>query len=151
MRGLNLPTDEAIVSMAAQAGFTVGSLVQLRTGPAYISAPIRSFSWCDGQVLASWFEGAERAPLTALMLVPLSPSALKAMDRTLDSWQADWERAVAGQGFGATSLDWIPDYPPSPAEEALVQADELRDEESYSLDNQDSTEYPENPLDEQRD
>ncbi|QKG59120.1 hypothetical protein GKZ68_20780 (plasmid) [Hymenobacter sp. BRD128] len=111
MRGLNLPTDEAIVSLAAQAGFTVGSVVRLRTGPDYISAPIRAFSWCDGQVLASWFEGAERAPLSALMLVPLSGADREAMDRTLDKWQADFERATASQGLDATSTDWIPDYP----------------------------------------
>lgn len=65
----------------------------------------------------------------------------RAIQRTQEAKQAlstaEQLHARHGEASGQQSGDWIPDYPP--------QGDELAD------DNQDSTEYPEHPADEQRD
>jgi len=156
MKGLNLPTDEKIEALAAAAGFSVGAQVHVRNAPAYTAAPIREFSWSDGQVVAVWMGGACRTPLTELVLLaPETPLDLLAtIDAILESWGDDL--AHAEQEVGGPN-DWIPDYPPHPAEAHLEHPDGPHDEPGYELapygdesDNQDSTEYPENPADEQR-
>lgn len=158
MNGLNLPTDEEIDRLATQAGFTVGAMVHVRNAPAYTAAPIRNFSWSSGQVVAAWMGGACRTPLTELVVVAAPPETqssaelIAMIDKILDSWGLDLARAERATG---DSDDWIPEYPPQP-DEQLEHPAGPRDEEGYALtahdedDNQDSTEYPENPADEQR-
>lgn len=138
-RGLSLPTDEQIETMATKAGFTVGALVHVRAAPVYTAAPIREFTWCDGQVLAVWMGGACRTPLVDLVLAPPPPEVMAEMNRILDSWAED----LAKMGpTGLSTDDWIPDYPPVPSDWPAGEGAED--------DNQDSTEYPEDPADEQR-
>jgi hypothetical protein len=144
--GLNLPSDAEIDARAAAAGFTVGAQVHVRNAPEYTAAPIREFTWSDGQVVAVWMFGACRTPLQDLVLLHIEPQVLTEMDTILNSWSKDLNRAEREAGGEPTSVgNWIPDYP----EQALVGEEEaLVDKEA---DNQDSTEYSEHPADEQRD
>jgi hypothetical protein len=145
--GLNLPSDEAIVSMAAAAGFTVGVKVHVRGAPTFTAAPIREFSWCDGRVVAVWMSGACRTPLEELVLLPVEPEVLAEMNSILNGWAKDLRQAATLTGCeSAASVagDWIPEYQLDC--QAAEEIQQLDDE-----DNQDSTEYPEDPADEQRD
>ncbi|MDF7815486.1 MULTISPECIES: hypothetical protein [Hymenobacter] len=62
------PSQTEIDAQAAAAGFTVGAYVHMSTRDYTVAAPIREFSFSDGEVVAVWMNGACRTPLSELRL-----------------------------------------------------------------------------------